>query len=194
MVTSFLLSELNPESTLSIKEIENFKAISHWAYPAILSLCDVTNFKGTIEAIYESLKGKLDIQEVREKVLRLENLNLLKKDSFERYTPTYKKTSVPNDVRNDGVRLYHKSVLEFSKSALDEVELDEREFQSFAISMSKLKTPRGKQMIRQFLTKLERETQDDQTDSVYQFNIQFFRLTNDSSSSQKKEVMDVVSC
>lgn len=177
---ALLLKELNPREITDFKVIENLKAVSDWSYATILSICDLSNFDGEMETIFKSLGGKLSISEVREKVLRLKKIGLLNEDEAGRLYPVHKKTSVPNDIKSEGVRLYHKSVLEMSKSALDEVELAEREFQSFAISMDKMKTPKVKKMIRNFLAKLEEETQSDYTDNVYQFNIQFFRLTQDS--------------
>lgn len=191
---SLCLATLNPGKSFTSSTIENYQAISDWSFAAILSVCDLSNFDGTIEGIYSRLKSKLSINEVKSKLLTLKNIGLICLDQNNKIKPTYKKTTTSDDVHNEGVKKYHKSVAEQGIKAIDDQSLDEREFQSFAVSINKQKIPKIKQMIRKFIAQLETETQQDLTDEVYQFNIQFFRLTEDSSISNKrmKEVKGVV--
>lgn len=176
------ISSLNPGTNFSSKEIDEYRIISDWSYSAILSILDIPDCNGTVGDLYERLQGKVPRSEIEAKILRLKSLGLVKVEKGV-LRPTYKKTFTRDDVSNAGVKEYHKQTLSLAQEAIDEVPLDLREFQSYAVSLDSKNIKKLKQLIRQFIGQIDTESQKGIADQVYQLNIQFFQLTQSPSHS-----------
>lgn len=183
-LNSILLTELNPGKEFTTKEIEEYRVMSDWSYSALLSTMDLSTFDGTLSGLSEKLGHRLSSSEIDSKVLRLKNLGLVTEGKG-RITPTYKKTTTKNDVRDDGARELHKQAADLAKDAIDEIPLEQREFQSYAVTLDSRNLKKFKTLIRKFISQVSVESERGNTDEVYQFNIQFFQLTKSPSQIEE---------
>ena len=180
------LSDANPGSDFRIREIDEYIVIAHWVHMAILAMTDTKNFDGSPEVIQKRLGGKVTLAEVRAAMERLKDLNLLSVIDG-KLTATFQRITTKDDVANRGAREYHKQVAKLGVTAVDEQSVDEREFQSFAVSVPSKKMALAKEMIRKFRSQFYEAMTSEQGDHVYQTQIQFFRLTERPSEKSPKE-------
>jgi len=186
------LAEANPGSGKSIKEVDEYMAISHWVHMAILAMCDNHSFSGTPEEIHRRLGGKISLAEVRSAVARLFSLGLLTvKDG--KTKSTFNRVTTKDDISSAGARVYHKQVAQMAIAAVDNQAVTDREFQSFAVSISRKNLNIAKEMIRKFRTQLYQAMTLEPGDEVYQTQIQFFRLTESPSEIVPTEDCGAVS-
>ena len=176
LVNNFL-QDLNPGQGFTTKDVSEFIVISNWVYMAILAMTELKDFKGTEEDICIRLGGKVAISEIRSAMIRLLDLNLVKWSEKGELQATYNRVSSKDDVSNEGVKEYHRQVLELARKAIDEQAVDKREFQSFTMAIASEKLPLAKDMIRKFRSKLSKAVSGD-GDNVYQTSIQLFQLTS----------------
>lgn len=180
------LSEINPGSKFRVRDIDEYIVIAHWVHMAILAMTGLAAFRGSAEEIHARLGGKVLIHEIRAALERLKALNLVEmKDG--RLTCTVERVSTRDDVANRGAREYHKQVASLVAMALETQSVEQREFQSFAVSVPKSKIPLAKEMIRKFRIRFYEAMTQEPGDEVYQTSIQFFRLTESPSELVPKE-------
>jgi uncharacterized protein (TIGR02147 family) len=181
-----LLTELHPEQPVKIRQIEQFELISNWIHMAILSACDLSDFDPAPEAIAKRFGTRVNANEIRAAMERLKGLGLIELLPDGGFRPTQKKVTTPDDVANAGARRYHKEVMDLAQEALDRVPISHREFQSCAISVPDNKVALAKEMVRKFRSQLAK-AMGEGGDEVYQFNIQFFQLTESPRRSLRRE-------
>jgi uncharacterized protein (TIGR02147 family) len=176
------LIELNPGEGFKSTKVCEFKIISDWVHMAIMAMTDLKDFKGTEEQVAVALRGKVSLSEIRSAIVRLMDMKLLVWNDDGTISATCNRLSTSDDVSNEGAKEYHRQVLDLAKEAIDEQSLEEREFQSFTMAVSKEKISLAKEMIRKFRAKLSKAVSGE-GDYVYQTNIQFFQLTKGPSSN-----------
>jgi uncharacterized protein (TIGR02147 family) len=182
------LQDLHPGDNFATKDVSEYIAISNWVYMAILAMTELKDFKGTEEEICVRLGGKVVISEIRSAMIRLLDLKLVKWSEDGKLEATFNRVTSKNDVANEGVKEYHRQVLDLAKIAIDEQGVQEREFQSFTMAIAREKLPLAKDMIRKFRSKLSKAVSGD-GDNVYQTSIQLFQLT--SNPDEVSEVKNV---
>ncbi len=171
------IASLRPESDFNIVELEEFEVISNWSYMTILASTQLNDYDGTEAYICKKLKNHMSLVEVRSAITRLMNLNLLAWNEDGKLYPTSNRVTSRNDILDEGVRKYHKQVSDLAKRALDEVDLEQREFQSFTMAVAEDKVSLAKDMVREFRSKLSSAVSGD-GDNIYITNLQFFKVTD----------------
>lgn len=183
-----LLSEVNPQGTIDRVDIEQFDVLSNWIHMAIMGMTKLKNFNGTVDEIFYLVKGKKSKFEIRLALERLLRLKLIAYNEDRKIYVTHNYVSTPDDVASKGARAYHRQVMDLAKDALEEIPLERREFQSFVMAIDKDKVDLAKQMIRDFRKELHLAVSG-RGDHIYQTNIQFFQLTEDSGLDQEITVL-----
>lgn len=182
------LSELHPnDAQLSTRVVDEFEVISNWVHMAILSLCELKDFDPSPEAIAARLGAKVTANEVRAAIGRMKNLGLIRFEKCGRFVPTQAQVTTQDDVASQGVRSYHKQVMDLAKDAIDRQPVDSREYQSFAISVPRDRIPQAKDLIRKFRAQFVKLMEGSSPDEVYQVNIQMFQLTESPVSRKRTE-------
>ncbi len=174
------LSELHPGGNKRSIEFSSFRVISDWIHFAIMAICSHPVSKPNLDQIENHFKTKVDSRSIKNALNRLIELQLLKKESDGTYHTLLDGLSSLNDKTDAGVREYHRQVSDLAKTALEEQDVLEREFQGIALLVPHNKRDLAKQLIRrfrdQFIKSMEIET--NQPAEAYQLNLQFFRLSN----------------
>jgi len=176
----FWISELNPGSSLRIKEISEHEVISKWIHFTILSMTHLKAFDGKVDTIHKLLESKVSVHEVRSALMRLEELGLVTRDEKSgRLLSTNTAVSTRDDVTIKASHEYFKSVFRMAEDAVSTQSVLEREFQALAIAVPHDRITLAKEMIRRFRSQfIQAMVPDNATaDHVYQLNLQFFRLT-----------------
>ena len=180
------LSEVNPGTDYKIREVDEYLVIAHWVHMAILAMTNLASFSGVPEEIYLRLGKKVSLFEIRAAVERLKALNILEEKDG-RLHCTYHRITTRDDVANRGAREYHKQIAALIPEAIETQPVEQREFQSFAVSVPRSKIPLAKELIRKFRTQFYEAMTSEPGDEVYQTSIQFFRLTESPSEIVPKE-------
>lgn len=180
------LHEANPGGDFRIREVDEYIVIAHWVHMAILAMTDNRGFRGTPEEIHRRLGGKATLAEIRSALERLKALNLVREEDG-RLLCTCECVTTKNDVANRGAREYHKQVAQLGIEAVERQRVEEREYQSFAVSVPRSKVGLAKELIRKFRTQFYEAMTAEAGDDVYQTVIQFFRLTECPSEIVPKE-------
>lgn len=179
------LNDLNPGTHFKVQVVDEYLVISHWVHMAILAMAELKESIGTAEAIHKRLGGRVPLHEVRCALERLRDLGFIEIKG-DRILVLSGRVTTRDDVANRGAREYHKQVAQLGVAAIEQQTTNEREYQSFALSVPKNKIILAKEMIRKFRTQLCRAMASEAGDEVYQATIQFFRLTESSSEMVPK--------
>ncbi|MDH4468906.1 MAG: TIGR02147 family protein [Bacteriovoracaceae bacterium] len=89
-----------------------------------------------------------------------------------------------NDVPSSFIRDYHRTVAKYAHDIINDVSVNLREFQSFAINIDQKEIPQAKELIRNFINDFAKimEKHEGKELSTYNFNIQFFPITKEMIS------------
>lgn len=180
------LDEVNPGGEYRVREIDEYIVIAHWVHMAILAMTELKQFKGSVAEIKVRLGDRVSTVEIRQALDRLFSLGLLKEENGQ-WICTAARVTTKDDVANKGAREYHKQICKLAAESIESQNVDEREFQSFALSIPEDKIPLAKELIRKFRTQFCRAMGDEPGDHVYQTQIQFFRLTESPSKMVSTE-------
>lgn len=190
---SLWLADLHPARTFRTKELDEFSMIAHWIHTAILSMVEIPGFEGTPEDVVRRLGNKVGIHEARAALERLESLGLLIRNPQGLLEARYDSVTTRNDLRNEGGRKYHQTILALAIDAIENVPLSQREYQSLSLAVPRCKIPLAKEMIRKFRAQFVKAISSEGPESglpaeeVCQLNIQFFQLTESPSGVSPSE-------
>src|SRR5690606_20490939 len=135
----------------------------------ILAMTDLAKPPASAEEIHARLGGRAAIHEVRAALERLKDLGLIEEREGS-LRATCERVTTRADVSNRGAREYHKEVSMLASQALETQGVEEREFQSFALSLPASKLPLAKEMMRKFRTQFCEAMGQEPGDAVYQAN------------------------
>ena len=160
-------------SSYSSLDLEYFKVVSDWYHFAILELTYLDDFNSDPKWIAKKLSIEKTV--VDEAILRLKKLELITeingqlKDSFFNL-------ETPTDISSRSLRKYNAQLINKALAAIIEKPIDEREITSTIFAIDKNNLTLFKEKIRTF--KNDICLTNNNADSVYALNIQFFELTN----------------
>lgn len=181
------LSELHPERDVRTRQLDQFEVVSNWIHMAIISLSETYDFDPSPEAIARRLGNRASVNEVRAALERLKSLGLIVFDDKGRFKPNQNRITTPDDVRNAGVRRYHREVSALAQEAIERVPLECREFQAFSISIPHSKVSLAKELVRKFRSQFAKAIGLEPGHEVFQMNIQLFQLTENPTRMVRAE-------
>ncbi len=172
------LNEINSfmqknKETKKINETQ-FGHISGWYYYALLELIETKNFKNDCEWIAQKLHLNKTI--VESALDKLETLNLIKKKN-DSYENNYDVTTTSFDESSTSLKKYHSQILRKAEKELFKQDVQDREFLGMTMAFDKQDIKKAKKLIRKFQEDFANEFGVSvEKNSVYQLNVQFFRL------------------
>ena len=159
--------------------LDTFALISDWYHYAIIEATYLSDFKPCAKWI--SCKLGITKSEANIAVERLFRLGLIEKTTeglWKDATENGELTHITPGLSSVGARQYQAQILELSKKAIQEVELDERNHTSATLCFDIDDFPKAVQKIAEFRRKFAKELQPKKkAKSVYQIQISFFPLT-----------------
>jgi uncharacterized protein (TIGR02147 family) len=164
------LEKKQPKSHQLTEDIFTF--IADWYYYAILELTTIKGFKSDIHWISK----KLNVPEVDIKVAieRLKRLGMLE-DICGKLSKTKEDYSF-KDIPSKALKRHHQQSLQLASKAIDQQNLEEREFSSITLAMDPQQIKMAKTKIQEFYNELMKEMEQTDKRAVYKMSIQLFRL------------------
>src|SRR5207253_11509138 len=146
---------------------EIFRRVSEW-YPLVIRQLAMTpEFRKDIAWIATRLRGKATSSQIASALAEWEGL------AFDR-----RSLYTPEDVPSAAVKTYHKKMLQKAVEAVDDVDVQDREYISMTFKSSKKKIPEMKRMLRDMRDQLNADFNDDKETEVFQLGIALFPHTH----------------
>lgn len=174
------LRTLSAESVSSIApkildDQKDYNIIAKWEYYAVLNLTQTEGFQNDATWIGKRLgistsRAEKVLSELMDRKLLIEEEGELKR------LETNLETT--RDVFSQALRDSHKENFKLAAEKLEEVSIEKRFYSATTMAIDVDRMDEAKELIREFREKLSTLMSKDQTNEVYQFNLQLFPLTN----------------
>jgi uncharacterized protein (TIGR02147 family) len=159
-------------------EKEKYEFLSRWYVVAIYVLIDTLNFNPDPNRIAKRLGGQITASQAKEALENLQKLGLIKEDSNRKLRQASGAITVADDTRSVAVFNYHQSMIRLAADTLRKRRPDQREINGATVSIPIEKLSEIKEKIRAFRKEINQLASSfENSDEVYQLNIQFFPLT-----------------
>jgi len=157
---------------------EEFARISRWYYLVVRQLIRTPDFREDLNWMRGKLRNKVSNLELERAVQVLEGLKLVERSPLTkklRHTerPIYTQT----DLTSEAVQRHLRQMMLRATEALREQSVVEREMTSVTFRMDRDRLEEGKQRIRAFRDRFNKELSSSGSNAVWQLNIQFFEHT-----------------
>ena len=166
------------KSKAALIEADRYKFFSEWYYSAVRELLAVKKFKDDYNAIARSLNPTITPQQAKRAIRILTKLGFIKKDSNGHYRPVDSVMTTGTEIKSFHVANFQKSTMKLALEAIDRSPAKHRDISTLTLSISEDVFNVMKNEITAFRKKLlEMADTDKDLDRVYQFNLQFFPLS-----------------
>lgn len=165
------------QSQLRKLEVTQSKILSNPLHYIILALIQTKNFSPDPSWIKNKIRLKYTSMEIRNAIERLVEGKLINQDARGEITLNHDVTTAANDVPNEAVRTLHEKTMLENIKCLNDVSLEQREFQNYFISIKKADLPDIKNKIRAFNESIINEYGNKISDSVYNLSMQLCPYT-----------------
>jgi uncharacterized protein (TIGR02147 family) len=173
------IKSVRPEFKLNAAQ---YSFLATWYYPVVYALLQNLPAGTSSAAIAARLGRGVSAADVEEALADLALLGLIERDAAGAWRPSHAAISTPEDVRDLAIGKYHRNMLGLAEEALA-LPLDRREFNGLTVSIPSRLLPQVKDKIRAFRTELnELLSRETEPGEVFQFNVQFFPLTQRTDS------------
>lgn len=176
-----VISEINEieknsfDPTFKTLQDEEFKIICDWEHFAILSLAHIRNNSVQPKWIAERLGIPIDrASECFQRLVKMKIVEI-SGEKFKQVSPPLQSTI---DIPSDAVRESHRQNLQLATRKLDDVSVENREYNSITFEFDPKRMPTLKKMIRKFRSEVSQYGSQGQPSEVYTFSMQLFPLTN----------------
>jgi len=158
---------------------DEFRLIAESLHFALLALFDLDNFKSDSKWMAQQLG--VSPQSIRQALGRLQRLGLVAQDKrTKRWKTTGARLRTSDGVSDLAIRHFHVESLELAKKAIYEQDTSERDLLCTTVAINRDKLPLARQMIREFVTRLEAALTEAPRENVYRMAIQLFPLSRGS--------------
>ncbi len=166
---------------------DQFEFYSKWYHSVIRSLIDMYDFRDDYEWLAKKVYPRIKPMQAKKSVALLEKLGLIKKQTDGIYKVTDKSITTPKEVKNLAVHNFHKETGALALSAISELPIQKRNITGMTLGISKQTFEKMCDQINAFRAKLLQQAEQDQNaDTVYQLNFQFFPVSNTYIERNKK--------
>jgi uncharacterized protein (TIGR02147 family) len=178
IVAKAKLASLNQKHLSTVYlELDVLKTVSNWYHFALIGLLKMPKPKSKSATSWFSEKLGISENETKSALMRLERLGLISKTAVG-WKVNSEQIVVDKGIPTEGVRAFHRQVLEKATEALAFQSQDERYGYSLALPVKVKNLDRAKQLIQEFREKFSNEIADQKNaDEVYGLSVQYFRLT-----------------
>lgn len=173
-----------PEVSTDSVSPADFERIGEWYHFAILSLLETKGFQWSASHISQRLG--ITAMEARLAMRNLEKLGFVTFPSPTSVQSPKAHWTVGAQIPSVAIRKYHRQVLEKAIDALENIPVDEREFQGIGLVIKKSDLKRFKGEIDRFTEMVRNKFHRPRESDVYQLQIVLFPLTHESKNGEQK--------
>lgn len=172
-IVKAMSSQKKPAFTVLAEE--SFKVIADWYHFAILSLIKTKDFKAEPGWIAKRLG--ISNFEAKMGLERLVQTGLVTQEDDTYKVVDNANIETPHDIACLAVQQNHKQHMTRAQEALEQVDVELREFANITLSMNLSDIEVAKKKIRHFLDGFNNELDQADADEVFQINVQFYPTT-----------------
>lgn len=165
----------------------HYEYFQSWRHVAIRSLLDWHPFDGQDwESLGRMLLPPVSGRAARDSVDLLERLGLLRRDPEGRFRPSQGHVSTGERWHSAAVRAFQKESIQLSEGALDRVPRERRDISTLTVALSSQSLDEIRSVLKEArsqIIKIADRLPPEESDAVYQLNLQFFPVTQSQDRS-----------
>lgn len=174
------LSAARPHSRERL-DAARYEYFQSWRHVAMRSLLDWHPFHGEDwDALGQMLSPPVSGRQARESVDLLERLELLRRDEDGRYRLAQAHVSTGERWHSAAVKSFQKEVIRLSEGAVDRIPRDQRDVSTLTVALSRSALDEIRAVLKEAraqIVKIADRLPPEESDAVYQLNLQFFPVT-----------------
>jgi len=174
-----MLSSMRDDNSFSTLQLDQLRLISDWYHFAIIEMTKLKNFNADPNWIQARLGDEITIPMVIEAIERLVRMGLLERSADGRLRKTRQKFTTTSDIPSSSIKKHHSQMIQRALKAIENQSVGDRDITSHTIAIDKNKLPEAKKMIQNFRRRLGNFLASNESDTVYQLNIQLFNVLGD---------------
>ncbi|MFA6239071.1 MAG: DUF4423 domain-containing protein [Bacteriovorax sp.] len=186
------LSRLDKKSKFKPIDLDTFNSIKEWHNIVLQLMVSTPDFKEDYSLMSQQLRRKVTPAQVRRGIETLVKVGLLKRNSktgnLESRTAD-DSCETTHDIPSEAIREHHRGMISRALESIDEQSVDERHLNSLTIKFDQNKKVEAKMAILNFVKEFNQKFHDDDSNDIYQLNIQFFGHTNIAQKSVSKDLI-----
>ena len=175
------MKRLTPLTKKRELNADTVEYLSHWLHPVIREMAETSSFHLDPYWIARRLTGRATAGEIKKAIDFLLNNGFIEQGENGRFYAKDKMVLSSDEVKNMAIRQYHRKMLEQTKEALDDLEMEDREFGALTFTLPEQSFDELKYKIKQFRKELHlwaiQTASDARSDAVIQVNIQMYPQT-----------------
>lgn len=171
------LKRLNPLFVeRKILDAAYFSFVADWYHFVLKQLISTPHFIYDLNWIRQKLKNQVSLDEIKAGFKNLKLLGLIEEKQG-RISVLSPRVTTTHDIPSSQIRKHHHQMMEQAREALEKEDINNREFFSLTFRVKRKDIPSIKQQIRKFKNRIESEYESNESDDVFQMNLQFFSHT-----------------
>lgn len=166
--------------TKTVLDATDFAPISEWYSFAIRQMTRLRDFQPNARWIAKHLRFGVNEEQVQIMLNSLLRFGFLKICNIRNTLTIGEPIQTPDDNPNSYIKKYHLQMLNNAAKTINEVSVERREFTGLTLTFNSARLVDAKKLIRKFkadFDQLMSAKTTSESDSVYQFQIQLFPLT-----------------
>ncbi|MGZ3743918.1 MAG: TIGR02147 family protein [Pseudobdellovibrionaceae bacterium] len=171
---------------LPLREAQ-FSYFANWYLIPIRELVNLPNFQEDPEWIAQSLVPSITPAQAKQAFEELLQLGLIERDHSGKVVQTTANVTTPDEIISTFKADCLKEFIKLGAESIKRVPRDKRDISSVTIGLSKSSFLEVKEIAKKFRREIMEiaSKEQDSSDDIYQFNIQFFPLTETSYKEKK---------
>lgn len=174
-----LLTKLNQLTPYHQVDLKKYNLIRDWYVMVIKLLAGCPDFSEDPAVISQKLRKKISPSQAQKALeLLLEAGMLVRDPETHKIRPAVEYTETSHDIPQEAIVEHHKGMIERALEALEEQKVSQRQINSMSLQFDSKDLPKAKQRILDFVKQFNEEFNSDDSNEVYQLNVQFFEHSN----------------
>ncbi len=176
--------KINPSHKLSLNE---FSLIRDW-YPFVIqALISSFDFREDYNWISRKLRRKVTPAQVKKSIELLLDLRIVERNSKGELKRSHTEIETTHELPSEAIREHHKGMMARAIEAVDEQEISARHFNSLTLKFDSKNMALAKQKILNFVVDFNAQFDVENSNQIYQLNLQFFEHTKDEKNLENHE-------
>jgi len=182
------MARLSNQQEFKRIDLDAFELMSNWYYSYILELVSLPNFVQDAKWIKKVSRFPISLVSIKKAIKTLEKLGLITKTVDGKLKRIDQLADTPYDIPSQSLKKFNGQMIDLAKEALQKTDVSLRAIQGVTLRIN----PKKIHLIQSFLRSIDNQLLDgfeetDETSEIYQFNIQFFPLSQINHTAKKNQ-------
>ncbi|MCB0386199.1 MAG: DUF4423 domain-containing protein, partial [Bdellovibrionales bacterium] len=163
--------------TVQKLNLDEFKLIADWYFIAIKHLVATRGFRENPEWIQKRLRGKVTCAQITYAIKVLEDCGVVVRDARGQLRLTSKPWRAGGEISSVAIRRHHAGMLQRAQESFEEQTLAERLLSGLTFRIDPERIDEAKSVLSDFLESFNSQFHSEQSEDIYQLNLQLFALS-----------------